>query len=142
MPPLTHGDAQDLLAKLQRGWEGRDPDAILALFTDDAEFRHDPFAQPLSGSNPIRAHWNDTVARQVHVEFEAERVWVSGSTVLASWHGAHTRRSTGERIRQRGFMTLELDDGGLIARLRLWPAERVVGTDSTIPPEGEDVHGR
>jgi uncharacterized protein (TIGR02246 family) len=142
MPPLTHGDAQDLLARLQRAWEGRDPEAILALFNEDAEFRHDPFAQPLIGSNAIRAHWNELVATQVHVEFEAERIWVSGRTVLASWHGAHTRRRSGERVRQRGFMTLELDEEGLVARFRQWPAERVVGTDSTIPPEGEDAHGR
>jgi ketosteroid isomerase-like protein len=142
MPPLTHGDAQDLLARLKRGWEGRDPDALMELFRDDAEYREDPFAEPLTGGNAIRARWNDIVASQVHIEFQDERTWVSGRTILTSWHGAHTRRSTGERVRQRGFMTLELDDDGLIARLRHWPAERVVGTDSTIPIEGEDAHGR
>ena len=139
MPALTHGDAQDLLARLQRAWEGRDPDAILALFNEDAEFRHDPFAQPLSGSNAIRAHWNELVATQVHVEFEAERIWVSGRTVLASWHGAHTRRRTSERVRQRGFLTMELGDDRLVTRFRQWPTERVVGVDTTARPEGRDV---
>ena len=46
------------------------------------------------------------------MEFDAERVWVAGSTVLASWHAAVTLRRTGERVRQRGFLTFELDDAG------------------------------
>lgn len=142
MPPLTHGEAQDLLATFKRGREGRDPDVVLSLFADEAEYRIDPFTEPLSGSNAIRAHWNDVAATQVHVEWDAERIWVSGTTVLASWHGAHTRRRSGERVRERGFMTLELDAAGLVQRLRRWPAERVVGLDSTVPAEGEEMHGR
>jgi hypothetical protein len=47
--------------------------------------------------------------------------------VLASWHEAYTRRATGERVRVRGFSSLELDGDGLIERLRGWPVERVVG---------------
>ena len=72
---------------------------------------------------------------QTHVEFDAERVWVSGPTVLASWHAAFTRRTTAERVRQRGFMTLELDEAGLIARFREWSVDRTVGVDRTYRPE-------
>lgn len=142
MRTFTHGDAQDVLAAFKAGWESRDPDALMALFADDAELRPDPFAEPLGGSNAIRALWNDMAATQVHVEFDAERIWVSGSTVLASWHAAYTRRATAERIRARGFMTLELNEEGLITRFRSWPAERVVGLDSTTRPEMEGAHGR
>ena len=131
MPTLTPGDAQDLLATIKRGWEKRDPDTIVPLFSSDAEYRSDPFAEQLVGTNAIRQHWNELVGRMANVEFDAERTWVAGSTVLASWHAAYTRRATAERVRVRGFTTFELDDGRLIARLRQWPIERVVGTDST-----------
>ena len=94
-----------------------------------------PFEPPLSGANAIRTYWNDTAASQTHVEFDAERVWVSGPTVLASWHAAFTRRTTAERVRQRGFMTLELDDAGLVARFREWSIDRTVGLDRTYRPE-------
>lgn len=136
MPNLTHGDGQDLLATFKRGWEQRDPDTLLDLFSDDAAYRPGPFEEELSGSVAIRAYWNEVCASQVHVEFDAERIWISGSTVLASWHAAYTRRRTAERVRARGFMILELDDGGLVGRARQWPTERVVGVDSTFRAEG------
>jgi ketosteroid isomerase-like protein len=137
MPQLSHGDAQDLLDTFKRGWESRDPDTVVDLFREDAEYRLDPFSDQLVGSNDIRAHWNDIAAGQAHIEFEAERIWVAGVTILASFHAAFTRRRTGERVRRRGFMTLELDDDGLVWRFRQWPLEQVVGRDSTFKAEGE-----
>ena len=138
MTTFTNGDAQDLLAAFKRGWERRVPDEILELLDRDIDYRPDPFAEPLLGLNAVRALWNDLAATQAHVEFDAERVWVSGTTVLASWHAAFTRRATAERVRARGFMTLELGDDRRIKRLRQWPSERVVGSDSTFEAEGGD----
>jgi len=131
---LTPGDAQDLLERFKRAWERLDVDAAVALFRDDAEYRPDPFEAPLVGGNAIRAYWNDIAATETHREFDAERVWVAGMTVLASWHGAVTAQAAGERRRYRGFMTLELDDAGLIGRGRLWSLARSVGRDGTFRP--------
>jgi len=135
VPTITPGDGQDLLDRFKRAWEHLDVDAAVALFREDAEYRFDPFETALSGANAIRAYWNDAAASQAHVEFDAERVWVSGSTVLSSWHAALTRRPTGERVRYRGFMTLELADDGLVARFREWSVGRTVGQDRTFRPE-------
>ena len=134
MPILTPGDGQDLVDRFKRAWERLDVDAAMALFGEDAEYRVDPFEAPLAGANAIRAHWNDVAASQAHVEFDAERVWVSGPTVLASWHAAFTLRGTAERIRRRGFMTLELDEAGLVTRYREWSVSRTVGVDRTYRP--------
>ncbi|MEO8626208.1 MAG: nuclear transport factor 2 family protein [Candidatus Limnocylindrales bacterium] len=131
MTSLTPGDGQDLLAAWKRGVERRSPDDLLELCDPDIDFRPDPFSEPLVGLNAVHAHWNEFAASQANVEFDAERVWVSGNTVLASWHGAYTRRATAERVRVRGFMTLELTDDRHIQRFRQWPTEQVVGTDST-----------
>jgi ketosteroid isomerase-like protein len=136
---LTHGDAQDLVERYKRAWERRDPDLAMELYRDDAEFRLDPFDEPAHGANEIRQIWNDVAATQDHVEFDAERVWVAGNTVLASWHAAFTRRSNAERVRIRGFSTFELDDAGLIQRARQWAAARVVGIDSTTRPEEDQL---
>ena len=132
---LTPGDGQDLFARFKRAWEKRDPDAMLELFGDDAEYRIDPFMEPLTGANAIREHWNALVAEQVHIDFDVERVWVTGRTVLANWHAAFTRDATGERVRVRGFSTVELDDAGRIARMRDWPVRRAVGSDSRHKPQ-------
>jgi limonene-1,2-epoxide hydrolase len=139
---LTPGDGQDLLARFKKGWEQRKPDLIVDLFAADAEYRASPFIDPLSGANAIRALWNETAAQQANVEFDAERVWVSGQAVLASFHAAYTRRVDAARVRVRGFMTFELGDapaaGGLplVRRFREWPLEREVGRDATFTPEG------
>ena len=136
---LTPGDGQDLLARFKAAWERRDPDRAVALFAEDAEYRFDPFEPPLVGHNAIREYWNEAAASQANVEFDAERVWAVNRTVLASWHAAFTRRASAERVRYRGFMTLELDDAGLVSRFREWAISRSVGVDGTFRPEPEAV---
>jgi hypothetical protein len=140
--PLTPGDGQDVLARFKQARETRDPDRLLAMFSADAEYRSEPFEPALTGAIDIRRHWNSVVADQATVEFDAERVWVAARTVLASWHEAFTRRTTGERVRVRGFFTIEIDDAGLIARMRGWPSTRVMGMDSRHQAVGTAGHGR
>lgn len=134
MGQLTHGEGQDVLARYKRAWESRDPEAAVALYAEEGEHRSNPFRDPHRGSNAIREMWNDIAATEAHVEFDAERIWVSGRAVLASWHGAYTDRTSGERVRMRGFMTVELNDDGHIERLREWPLSQVVGIDRTFTP--------
>lgn len=144
---LTPGDGQDILARFRLARERRDPDLMLELYATDAEYRPDPFDVPLRGALALREHWNRIAADQAHVDFDAERVWVVGRTVLSSWHGAFTRRASSERVRVRGFSTMEIDNEGRILRMRDWPSWRTVGRDAGHPsPEaleqtGEGEHG-
>ena len=135
MPNLTPGDAQDLLAAYKAGWERRDPDRLMELFADNAEFRADPFESDLIGANAIRAYWNDFAANSANTEFDAERTWAAGPTALASFHAAYTRRADGARVRRRGFMQLEVDDDRRVVRFRQWSVERNVGNDSSFKVE-------
>lgn len=107
---------------------------MLEFYRADADLRTDPFEEHVAGELAIRAYWTELADQQAGVEFDAERVWVAGTAVLVAWHGAWTRRETAERVRERGFMTLELDDTRLIIRERHWTIRRVVGTDSTLRP--------
>lgn len=141
MPALTPGDGQDLLARFKGAWERRDVDRMMTLFREDAEFRPDPFEPPLMGDLAIREWWNTVAASQANVEFDAERVWVTGTTVLASWHAATTDRASADRIRHRGFSTFELDGDRTVTRCRQWVASRTVGIDGTFSPEREPGPG-
>lgn len=141
MEALLHGDGQDVLERYKRAWEARDVDAVMELYAPGAEHRDDPFREPHQGSNAIRGMWNDIASNEVNVEFDAERIWVSGRTVLASWHAAYTDTTNGDRVRMRSFATFELDAGGLIERLREWPVSKVVGRDSTYTPTGRTQRG-
>lgn len=142
MPTLTPGDGQDILDAFKRATEQRDPDAGTSLFSEHAEWRPDPFEDPITGANAIREHWNLLAATQVNVEFDPERTWVFENAVLSSWHGATTDRSTGRRTRLRGFLTLEVDDERKIQRFRQWEVMRVVGQDSTVKLSQEGPGGR
>jgi len=134
--PLTPGDGQDVLARLKRALERRDPDLGVELLSAGADFKPDPFEPSLTDPIAIRAWWNEMAATRAQQEFDAERVWVVGRTVLASWHGAFTVAATSERVRIRGFITLELDASGLVERLRLWSIARTVGVDGRHEPVG------
>jgi ketosteroid isomerase-like protein len=136
---IGHGEGQDLLERYKSARERRDVESAIALFAEEAEYRPGPFEEPLRGRNAIREWWNARAAAEVNVEFDAERVWVAGDTVLASFHGAHTLRRSAERVRSRGFLTFELDGRGAVTRLKEWTHSRVVGRDSTVRPEAAEA---
>ena len=117
---IEYANAGDLLEAYGRAWETFDGDAWVAIFTDDAEYHEDPFEAPIVGHNALRAYLLEASASHRDVEFTVERHWVSGETVLAAWHGAFTRRSSGRLVRMAGFMTVEVAADGRIARFREW----------------------
>lgn len=139
MTNLTRGDADDVLARLKAALEARDVDTAMELYAPDADVRDDPFAEHVTGELAIRARWNAIAADRANVEFDVERSWASGPTVLAAWHGAWTLRASAERVRARGFLTLELDDERRIVRERHWTVERAVGADATFQPDSRDA---
>ena len=116
---FDYAAAGDLLERYGRAWEAFDGDAWVELFTDDVEYRDEPFEEPMIGRNAVRAYLMDAAGRQCDVDFTIERHWFVDPTVLAAWHAAYLRRADRARVRLIGFMTLELRDGR-IARLREW----------------------
>ena len=120
MTGLDYAAGGDLLAAYGRAWETFDGDGWVALFTEEAEYRNDPFEPPIVGHNALRAYLLQAAGSQRDVEFTVERHWVSGATVLAAWRVTFARRSTGNVVRIAGFMTLEIADDGRIAHFREW----------------------
>jgi ketosteroid isomerase-like protein len=47
----------DWIGAYRRAWVGRDPEAAVALFTEDAVYRSSPFRAPSVGSDGIREYW-------------------------------------------------------------------------------------
>jgi ketosteroid isomerase-like protein len=117
---IDYATAADLLAAYGRAWEAFDGDAWVAIFSEEAEYHNDPFGPPKVGHNALRAYLLDAAAGQRDVEFTVERHWVSGATVLAAWHAAYVRRSSGRLVRVAGFMTMEIAGDGRIERFREW----------------------
>ena len=112
--------AGELLVALSRARTSFDGDAWADLFTEGAEFHHDPFAPPLVGRNALRADLLRASEAEEQVEFTIERHWVVAPTVLAAWHLSYVHRTTRSRVRVAGFMTLEVASDGRIGRARWW----------------------
>ncbi len=116
---LDFAAAGETVERYGRAWETFDGDAWTDLFSDDVEYRDDPFGVPMVGRNAVRAYLNQAAASQEQVVFTAERHWLVESTILVAWHASYVQRSDRARVRLAGFMTLETRDGQ-IARLREW----------------------
>ena len=52
---MTHDDVQRWLERYVAAWDTYDPAAIGALFADEAEYRYQPWAEPLVGRDAIVA---------------------------------------------------------------------------------------
>ena len=130
---LDHAAGEELLERYGRAWMAFDGDAWTDLFTEDVEYREDPFEPAIVGHNAVRAYLLEESERQQDVEFTVERHWVADPTVLAVWHASYVQRTDLARVRLAGFLTMEVADDGRIARFREWwhrretPRARVAG---------------
>lgn len=121
---LDYLAAGELLERWRAAWLAFDGDAWTDLFTDDVEFRPDPFEPPLVGRNEMRAYLLRAARRQGQLDVAIERHWVAESTVLAAWHASYVERPAGSRVRIAGFSVAEIAGDGRIRRLREWMQRR------------------
>jgi ketosteroid isomerase-like protein len=120
---IDHAGAQSVIERFAAAWAAFDGDAWVDLFSEDVEFREDPFEPPLVGHNAVRAYLLQAAELQEQVDFTAERHWVVDPTILVAWHASYVARQDRATVRLAGFMTLEMRDGR-IARLRQWVRRR------------------
>lgn len=55
---MTH-DISSWVTGYRRAWESNSPDDIRALFSEDAEYRTDPWLQPWRGHDEIVEQWRE-----------------------------------------------------------------------------------
>jgi ketosteroid isomerase-like protein len=121
---VPYAEAHDLLDRFVQARMRYDGDVWTDLFAEDAEVVLDPFEPPLAGHNALRAYLLHAAEAERWFDMTVERHWVSGDTVLAAWHASWSRRSDEAKIRQAGFLSAEVGEGGRIARLRYWAVTR------------------
>ena len=124
---IGYAAAGELLDAWISARASHDGDAFAALFDADATLSVDPWATLRAGHNDLRAYLLAAAATERDLELVVERHWVSGDTVLASWHAVWTDPDA-VVVRQAGFLTAEVGSNGRIARLRLWVVTRNVRT--------------
>lgn len=100
----------------RKAWESNDPDDIRALFTDDAEYRTDPWSEPWRGKEEIVAGWLARADEPGETTFEwsllavtDELAIVQGTTVYADGGATYSN-----------LWVVRLDDDGRAKAFTEW----------------------
>lgn len=120
----NHGLTQATVAAWLKGykeaWETLDADKAAALFTEDATYRDEPYAEPYQGRKGIHDYWATVTGDQKDVHFTYEVLSVSGNIGIAHWHSEFTQKSSGSGIVLDGIFVLEFTPEGLCRNLKEW----------------------
>jgi hypothetical protein len=111
---VTRENAERWLQKYVEAWRSYDPEAIGALFGEDAEYRYHPYDEPVSGRAAIVASWLEEDQRDEPGTWQAryDVVAIDGNVAVAT--GTSTYLTPGgeiDRVYYNNFV-LELDDDG------------------------------
>jgi ketosteroid isomerase-like protein len=104
------------VSRYVEAWRSNDPEAIGALFTDDAEYRTGPFDDPWRGRAEIVEAWLERKDEPGSWRFEIVGVHVAGDTAFVEGRAHYP--DDGQRF--ANLWQLELDDGGRATRYVEW----------------------
>lgn len=94
-------------------WQSYDPDAIRALFSENASYRYNPFDEPLRGREAILADWLDGRDEPGSFEASYRPLAVNGSTAVAQGRTIYYQAGTKQVGRQfDNIFVIEFDDAG------------------------------
>jgi ketosteroid isomerase-like protein len=102
-------------------WRVGDADAIVGLFTPDAEYQDAPFSEPFHGQAAIRDYWAQAARHTKRdVEYEAQRLAESDEAGLAHWHAEFTAEPGDRRVELDGILMATIGDDGRCSSFREW----------------------
>jgi ketosteroid isomerase-like protein len=109
-------DANGWIEGYRRAWENADTDLVLTLFTEDANYRSNPFEEPHIGHAGIRAYWDGVTSQQRDARVVMGRPFGDGDRVAVEWWT--TMVSEGEEVSLPGCLLLRFAPDGRCSDLR------------------------
>ena len=106
-------------------WISNEPAAIGALFTDDALYSIDAFAEPWRGREEIVRRWTAGIAQQVAFTFEVQVI--EGDVAFVHWHVFTQNVGDPIRVEYDGLLQLRFAPDGRCAEHREWFFRRELG---------------
>lgn len=103
-----------------QAWMGRDPDAAVALYTDDATYQVTPFDEPLRGRAAIYKYWVGVAKTQERIHFDYEVIAVTAEKGVARWRASFVIVPPGLETKLDGIFVVSLNSDGRCQSLREW----------------------
>lgn len=107
---------EEWVAAYGAAWEAKDADAVVRLFTPDADYREAPYDEAFHGHAGIRDYWTRVTATQEDVRFRFGKVISDGDRAAVEWWT--TMRNGGADVTLAGEFFLAFDENGLVTELR------------------------
>jgi hypothetical protein len=109
-------DVKSIAESYFAAWEARDPDAIVALHTEDTEFWSHLGTEPIAGREAVRANFAETFERFPELSFEIYRVLYGSDFWLLDWALIFRPKGSEETKRFDCIDVVSLSPEGLVAR--------------------------
>jgi ketosteroid isomerase-like protein len=108
-----------------RAWRDKDADAVVELFTEEAEYRSSPFREPHVRADGIRTYWKSATSTQESAVVRMGRPFLAGDLVVVEWWT--TMVDDGEQVTLPGCLLLRFAEDGRCRTLReYWNVEEGV----------------
>jgi SnoaL-like domain len=101
--PLRAKDVSVFLASYKEAWETRNAELAASLFTRDARYYPDPFAEPIASRESIHDYWRSATSRQDDIHFSVKSFFRNGYIVVVEWNCNYRDVSSGERRELAGM---------------------------------------
>lgn len=129
--PLTKDAVAAWLRSYVQAWETYDPDAIGALFAEDATYAYHPFEEPVRGRIAIVASWLQARDQPGTYEGSYEPVAIEGDLAVANGRSRYFKdTSKSELVREYdNVFLIRFDDQGGCRSFREWYLTRSMPPD-------------
>jgi ketosteroid isomerase-like protein len=101
-------------------WQTRNPQAAVALYTDDGTYQVTPFLEPLRGSQAILDYWTEITRTVENISFAYEILTVTEQFGIAHWQASFVRTPRGLPTKLDGIFVIRLNAEGKCTSLREW----------------------
>jgi nuclear transport factor 2 (NTF2) superfamily protein len=128
---MSGQSVQEWLAGYRKAWVERDAEAAAMLFTEDSQYREQPFQDAFQGVEGVRDYWARVTATQADIALDWGTPITDGDRTAVEWWVRLT--NAGEPVTLAGSMTLLFAPDGRCRELReYWH----YATEQVPPPQG------
>ncbi|MEP6988130.1 MAG: nuclear transport factor 2 family protein [Chloroflexota bacterium] len=118
---ITNESVSLWLANYVEAWKSYDPDAIGALFSEDAHYYYSPYSEPLEGRETIVASWLENRDKVGTYTAEYRVIATNGNLVVTNGRSSYFEDDGKTLVREYdNVFVIEFDDTGKCSLFKEW----------------------